>query len=133
MKNKRKIITTFIIILIIIIAVGGVFAYLTSTDTKTNVFTVGRVKIELTEPNFVPASAQDIRPGDEVNKNPQIKNIGTNAAYVYMKVEEPYIEQTNNVNSPLLTYDVNTGWTLLGEKICEESNRITRVYYYWFT
>ena len=130
MKKKRKTIITFIIILVILIAVGGVFAYLQDTDTKTNIFTVGRVKIELTEPNFVEENAQDVRPGDEVNKNPQIKNIGTNAAYVYMKVEEPYIEQTNNSKSPLLTYDINTGWTLLGEKICEESNKITRVYYY---
>ena len=41
MKNRRKIATTFIIILIVLVVVGGVFAYLTSTDTKTNIFTLG--------------------------------------------------------------------------------------------
>jgi predicted ribosomally synthesized peptide with SipW-like signal peptide len=130
MKNKRNIITTFIIILIIIIAVGGVFAYLTSTDTKTNVFTVGRVKIELTEPNFVPASAQYIRPGDEVNKNPQIKNIGTNSAYVYIKVEEPLVELSNNTVGPLFSYDTNTGWTLLGTNNGQDCENKVSVYYY---
>lgn len=45
--NKRKILTMALAIcMIAILAVGGSLAYLTDTDNKTNVFTVGNVQIE---------------------------------------------------------------------------------------
>ncbi len=127
MKNKRKNIITFIIILIILIAVGGVFAYLQDTDHKTNIFTLGKVKIELTESNFVPANAQDVRPGDEIAKDPKITNIGRNTAYVYMKVINPIVNLSNG-EGPLFSYTVNSGWTQLSQ--VEDCNyRITTYYY----
>ncbi len=127
MKNKRKNITTFIIILIILIAVGGVFAYLQDTDHKTNIFTLGRVKIELTESNFVEANAQDVRPGDEIAKDPKITNIGRNSAYVYMKVINPIVNLSSG-EGPLFSYTVNSGWTQLSQ--VEDCNyRITTYYY----
>ncbi len=127
MNNKRKNITTFIIILIILVVIGGVYAYLTSTDTKTNIFTLGRVKIELTESNFVPANAQNIRPGDQIAKDPKITNIGTNSAYVYIKVLNPLVELPNG-EGPLFSYTVNSGWTQLSQ-VDQCGYRVTTYYY----
>ena len=127
MKNKRKNIITFIIILIILIAVGGVFAYLQDTDTKTNIFTLGKVKIELTESNFVEENAQNVRPGDEIAKDPKITNIGRNSAYVYIKVINPIVNISNG-EGPLFSYTINSGWTQLDQ--VEDCNyRITTYYY----
>ncbi len=127
MKNKRKNIITFIIILIILIAVGGVFAYLQDTDTKTNVFTLGRVKIELTESNFVEANAQDVRPGDQIAKDPKITNIGKNSAYVYIKVLNPLVNLSNG-EGPLFSYTINSGWTQL-DQVEQCGYRVTTYYY----
>ena len=127
MKNKRKIIITFIIILIILVAVGGVFAYLQDTDHKTNIFTLGRVKIELTESNFVEANAQDVRPGDQIAKDPKITNIGRNSAYVYIKVINPIVNLSNG-EGPLFSYTVNSGWTQLDE--VEQCGYRATTYYY---
>jgi predicted ribosomally synthesized peptide with SipW-like signal peptide len=127
MKNKKKIATTFIIILIVLVIVGGVFAYLTSTDTKTNIFTLGRVKIELTEPNFVQDNAIELRPGDEIAKDPKITNIGKNSAYVYIKVLNPIVNLSSGEGS-LFSYTINSGWTQLDE--VEQCGYKATTYYY---
>ena len=127
MKNKRRNITIIIIVLIILFVVGGVVAYLQDTDTKTNIFTLGRVKIELTESNFVEANAQNVKPGDEIAKDPKITNIGTNSAYVYIKVINP-IENLSNGKGPLFSYTTNSGWTQLDE--VEDCNYKITTYYY---
>ena len=82
MKKKKKTIVKIlcIIIAIVILITGGIFAYLTSTDHKTNIFTVGSIKISLTEPNWNPSNAQDFLPGDTISKDPKINNIGKNSA-----------------------------------------------------
>lgn len=50
MKNMKKILTMMgVIALTAAIAIGGTLAYLTSTATVTNTFTVGQVKITLDE------------------------------------------------------------------------------------
>ena len=127
MNNKRKIATTFIIILIVLVIVGGVFAYLTSTDTKTNIFTLGRVKIELTEPNFVQDITVELRPGDEIAKDPKITNIGSNSAYVYIKVINPIVNLSSG-EGPLFSYTINSGWTQLDE--IEQCGYKVTTYYY---
>ena len=38
--------------LITIMGIGGISAYFTDTDTQTNKFTVGRVTVDLTEPEW---------------------------------------------------------------------------------
>ena len=129
--NKKKFIITIIIITIVVIVTGGIYAYLTDTDQKTNVFTQGSVKISLTEPNWNPANATDLRPGNTIAKDPQINNIGKNDAYVYIKVEQPLVELMNNTKSPLFSYSTNTGWTLLGDNSSQTNCPVrTSVYYY---
>ena len=129
MKKKKTIIKIIcIIIAIVIIVTGGIFAYLTSTDHKSNIFTVGSIKISLTEPNWNPSNAIDFLPGDTINKDPTINNIGRNSAYVYLKVVNPLIELSNNTEGPLFNYTTNTGWTQLST-MDDCGYRITTYYY----
>ena len=48
--NKRKLLLVALsLCMVAILAMGGTLAYLTDTDAKTNVFTVGNVNIEQNE------------------------------------------------------------------------------------
>lgn len=74
-------------------------AYLTDNAGAENVFTVGEVDIELTEPSWPGSNedghpdpdkpVEDLVPNEEVPKDPQIENTGTNDAIVFMTVDVP--------------------------------------------
>ena len=48
-KKTRSILLSFL--LIVVIGITAAFAFLTTSDTSENLFTVGSVDVELTEPN----------------------------------------------------------------------------------
>ena len=131
MKSKTKNVV-MALTLAALLLVGGVFAYLTDTDTQTNTFTMGEVTIDLTEPtwdeypdvdnNDVPDIAENIWAGKVIAKDPTITNTGDNDAYVYLMVSVPkqnivtaQADGTPNEAAviQLFNYTVNAGWTLL--------------------
>lgn len=133
----------------LVLLVGGLVAYFTDTDTKTNTFTIGNVDITLTEPgwdaladadsNNLKDKAENMMPGDKVTKDPTINNVSTkNDAYVFAKVEVPCsntITPTDGGSShidELFTYTVNSGWAELSSAAvaCTEAGTATHVYYY---
>ena len=84
--NKRKIILlAALLVMVAILGVGGTLAYFTAEDEATNTFTVGNVKIDLTEPNW--EEAEDVFPGQVLPKDPKVTNVGTNPCYVRIAVE----------------------------------------------
>ena len=108
-KQQRKAVLS--ILLVVAILITTAFAFLSATDSKTNVFTVGSVSILLRE-NFdknlngtidadndengtgaesriVVNADQPIVPGQKVIKTPYIINNGKNPAYVYLSVGIP--------------------------------------------
>lgn len=101
-NNKKKITTVVLLLAFLAIAVtGGTLAYFTDTKDATNTFTMGNVKIALDESTitktgdtWVADSANRIAtndyatvyPGAEMTKDPIVHNIGTNDAYVRVKV-----------------------------------------------
>ena len=93
MTMKKKIISVVLVISLLAIAVAGsTLAYFTDNDEKTNTFTVGNVDITLTEPNWDAQGkeeAKDMYPGEAVAKDPTVKNVGANPAFVRIKVEWP--------------------------------------------
>lgn len=106
-----------------VLAVGGIMAYFTDGDTATNTFTVGKVSIDLQEPNWDPDDVTEITPEQDIQKDPQIKNDGINDAYVFIEVTVP----TKNVvtanddgskntaaDTELFSWDVNPGWVQVG-------------------
>ncbi len=70
-------------------AVGGTFAYLTDSEGSVNTFTIGKVQIDLEEPNWHPEDTEDIVPNEVIKKDPQVENTGTNLAYVFAEVKIP--------------------------------------------
>lgn len=71
---------------------GGTYAYVTNTQHASNVFTEGKVKVTLTEPNWPGNDTDkttDITPNQEIPKDPQITNTGTTSAVVFAEVEIP--------------------------------------------
>ena len=135
--KKKKIVLLTALVIILIIGVAGIWAYFTDVEKVTNVFTIGNVKIELTETNFTQTLRMDnVMPAQVIDKNPQITNIGQNPAYVYLKVTIPKGGYTNSSGNlvtglPLFTYTKNNGWTEMpAEYSTETDSSITKVYYY---
>lgn len=97
---KKKIISLCLIIALAATAViGGTLAYFTDTDDADNVFTSGTVEIELEE-NFDPdnakllpatGSAADNTLQNAVTKEVDVKNIGTEDAFVRVHIAVPQL------------------------------------------
>ena len=74
-------------------AIGGTLAWLTSTDTVTNTFTVGKVDISISEPNteFTDSSQIMLTPGAPSVKDPTITvEAGSVDSYVFAKVTNDF-------------------------------------------
>lgn len=121
------------------LCIGGIMAYFTDADTQTNTFTVGKVSLDLQDPNWQPP--KDITPGQEIEKDPQIKNDGINDEYVFMEVVVPYANVTianedgtkaaEKADTELFSYDVKDGWVEIGTPTKDEGKKtVTHLYAY---
>ena len=88
MSRKKLIFTAIILALVLLI--GGILAYFTDVQTKTNSFTLGNVDIEVNEGNFPDGGIENVTPGIEYEKSPKIINKGTTPVYAFVKVSIPY-------------------------------------------
>lgn len=95
MKTKSKaLLLTLCAVLLVAASVLGTMAYLTSSDTVTNTFTVGKVEIKLDETDVtnptgprVQANSYKLMPGTTYTKDPTVTVLnGSEASYVRMKV-----------------------------------------------
>lgn len=95
MKTKSKaLLLTLCAVLLVAASVLGTMAYLTSTDTVTNTFTVGKVEIKLNETDVtnptgprVTANSYKLMPGTTYTKDPTVTvKAGSEESYVRMKV-----------------------------------------------
>ena len=89
MTKKRFVAILLCVTLVALAAIGATFAYLTSTATVNNTFTMGNVKITLDETNVndptgarVTSNEYNVYPGAVVTKDPIVHNTGKNAAYI---------------------------------------------------
>ena len=77
-KNRTAVIYTrkaislgTLLLILLVFVVAGILAYLTDSDSKSNVFTVGDVAVELIETNFDSSTTlEDVEAGDVISKNP---------------------------------------------------------------
>lgn len=101
--KKKTIAVVLALVLVICCAVGGVLAWLTdTTDSITNTFAVGNVKIALAE-------GEDLNlkmvPGQDIEKDPKVTvEAGSEACWLFVKVEK-----SNNFDE-FMTYDMADGW-----------------------
>ena len=139
--NKKKTIIAAAILAIVLL-VGGILAYFTDTEEKTNVFTIGNIDIELSEADWIEGQfnndgvwiagegtgyysrteAQNLTPNAVIPKAPIVTNVGSNDAYVFIKVNVPMddaktaaeaLAGTDGVSKEIYTFEVNNGWRQL--------------------
>ena len=133
MKKKKLLIAGIATAVAVAAVSGSTIAYFTSQDSVSNVFTVGDVKIQLTEPKWDPAASHVILPATEFDKDPTVTNIGTNDAYIRVKVKiSDYAALTaaNVTPSSLLTGLDSTKWIQAGAPVTGSDDTITYSYYY---
>ena len=90
MKMKKVLALVLALCLAMAIGVGATLAYLTATDSATNIFTVGNVTIELTEPQWEAVGkeeAKEVYGGEALAKDPTVTNTGKNPCFVRVSVE----------------------------------------------
>ena len=120
-------------LLVTMSAVGGIMAYFTDKDEAVNKFVVGKVDIELEEPEWnkkpdldkdgVPDEVEKIVPRQKITKDPFVKNTGKNDCYVFMTVEMP-VKNIVTVDSKgmkkpiamteLYSYEKGQKWNYMG-------------------
>lgn len=107
---KKKIFAACLVICLLATAViGTTLAYFTDeTDAVTNTFTVGKVKIDLTETPSGDNHEYKMIPGTNLTKDPKvIVKDGSEDCYVFVKVVAS--EGLENY----ITYSVDSRWTKL--------------------
>ncbi len=120
MKKFKALLVVACALLLVAASVFGTMAYLTSTDTVTNTFTVGKVKITLDEakvnPDGTPVEGADrvkensykLLPGHTYTKDPTVTvEAGSEDSYVRMKVEVKNIDQLKAVFTDASYYGTN--------------------------
>lgn len=117
MKKKQLLMGMAACTLVGAMTIGGTMAYLTDHEETTNIFTVGKVQVDLTEPDWPGNESDEVHsliPNQEIPKNPQITNTGDTDAIVFMMMEMPVIPKNRIVSydgTPLgLPSEVNAAY-----------------------
>ena len=138
MKTKRKaLLLSLCAVLLVVASVMGTMAYLTSTDTVTNTFSVGSIHLTLDEAPVdgtgkattgarVKANSYNLLPGQEYDKDPTVHvTANSEDSWIFVKVENgiPKLEDTSNTIDSQIRE--KNGWT--------ELTGVTGVYYKEYT
>ena len=127
---KKKILTLCLVAVIAAMAIAGAsLAYFTAEDTATNVFTVGNVAIDLTEPEWDKKGAVDapeVYPGEALAKDPTVKNTGKNPCFVRISVTG----WDSLKNAKLSAQDITYRTDYVDEKLGENWTLYDGYFYY---
>lgn len=121
---KKKLMTVLALVLVIALSVAGTYAYLTSQDTVTNTFTVGKVAITMDETdvdNSTPDADRDVAnaykliPGTTYTKDPIIHVAATSEqCYLFVKVENDIAgAETTEAGKTVAAQLAANGWSLV--------------------
>ena len=149
-KMRKVLLTVCCAALLVCVTIGATVAYLTSTDTVTNTFTVGNVQIKLDEAKAnadgtlvkdadrVQANDYKLLPGHTYNKDPMVTVLkGSEECYVKMTVTFSKASQLDAIFAPngadmisiFKGYDKTT-WIYKGNT--EDTEHNTRTYEFWY-
>ena len=115
---KRKLLIVSVLAILVAVTAAGTLAYFTDTGTAHNVITTGNVKIELKE--WADEACEEpfkdktgVMPGTKVTKIVEVKNTGTGAAFVRLRVEKNvYGANQKPMKSDPVSLDFdNRNWT----------------------
>lgn len=87
MRKKTVWLAAVAVMLVAILAAGASLAYFTDQKTAQNTFTIGSVKIALTEPGWTDSAK--LVPGVPVAKDPTVTNTGAMPCLVRVNVQWP--------------------------------------------
>ena len=152
MKKTRKILLmAACAILLVCISVGATVAYLTSTDTVKNTFTVGNIQIKLDEAKANPdgslvenadrvkANSYKLLPGHTYNKDPMVTVLsGSEPAYIKMTVTFSKANELDAIFASVGGADLTSifngydsdNWIYKGNT--ENTTDHTRTYEFWY-
>jgi len=150
MKTRSKaLLLALCAVLLVAATIFGTMAYLTSTDTVTNTFTVGKVNIKLDEAKANPdgslvanadrvkANSYKLLPGHTYNKDPMVTVLsGSESSYVKMTVtfskanelDAIFAPDGANLTSIFNGYDA-ANWIAKGNTKGADN---TRTYEFWY-
>lgn len=151
MKTRSKaLLLTLCAVLLVAATIFGTMAYLTSTDTVTNTFTVGKVNIKLDEAKANPdgtlvegaervkANEYKLLPGHTYNKDPMVTVLsGSESSYVKMTVTFSKANELDAIFAPdgadmlkiFNGYDA-ANWIAKGNT--KDATANTRTYEFWY-
>ena len=150
MRKFKALLVVACALLLVAASVFGTMAYLTSTDTVTNTFTVGKVNIKLDEAKANPdgslvanadrvkANSYKLLPGHTYNKDPMVTVLsGSESSYVKMTVTFSKASALDAIFAPTgaeLTsifngYDA-ANWIYKGNT--KDATADTRTYEFWY-
>ena len=150
MKKFKALLVVACALLLVAASVFGTMAYLTSTDTVTNTFTVGKVEIKLDEAKAntdgtlvagadrVKANSYKLLPGHTYNKDPMVTVLsGSESSYVKMTVTFSNAKELDNIFAPdganlikiFNGYD-SANWIAKGNT--KDATANTRTYEFWY-
>ena len=149
-KTRKALMMVLCAVALVAISVGATVAYLTSTDTVTNTFTVGNVQIKLDEAKANPdgtrvegadrvkTNSYKLLPGLTYNKDPMVTVLkGSEECYVKMTVtftkanelDAIFVPNGANMTDIFNGYDSNN-WIYKGNT--KDTNANTRTYEFWY-
>lgn len=151
MKTRSKaLLLALCAVLLVAATIFGTMAYLTSTDTVTNTFTVGKVNIKLDEAKAnsdgtlvegaerVKENQYKLLPGHTYNKDPMVTVLGgSESSYVKMTVTFSMADELDAIFAPdgadmlkIFNGYNATNWIAKGNTKDETAN--TRTYEFWY-
>ena len=147
---KKTLTVLLALVLVIAMSVAGTMAYLTSEDSVTNTFTVGKVQIKLDEAKANPdgslvanadrvkANSYKLIPGHTYNKDPMVTVLkDSESSYIKMTVTFTKAAELDAIFSPngadmtsiFVGYD-DTNW--IAKDVTKDAEKNTRTYEFWY-
>lgn len=146
--KKKKLLVAALCGALTVGTIGGAYAYFTNvSDTAKNTFSIVKGgkdedKGQIPEPDWDPDKAEELQPGEIINKDPLFVNTADYPVYVFLEISYPTVKnedasgniQINKANvaakTPLVTFqtiDTNK-WTKVATT--EEDGKTTEVWGY---
>lgn len=146
MKKKTILVAAIAVMLVAALVVGGTLAYFTDTKSADNTFTVGNVKIDLTETAWNANESHTLVPGKFYDKNPTITvKKDSQDAYVFLEINmnkyaslinligvDAYKNHIGGLGDPNGPYPTYPGFQMFVKMLIENNDLRATVLGRWF-
>lgn len=118
MNMKKKVATLGLVAAMLLTSAGATLAYFTDTAEAENVFTTGNVDIELEE--VFDSKNAKLMPGIDIQKEIDVKNIGSEEAFVRVHIAVPSMLDSGSEDEPqYAAYNNTLHWNMAKDTMGE--------------